>query len=104
MLAALDTDGVVVSVNWRGHGDDPCGGDEAATILLNETHSPPIRSFELSHGFLQDRYADPPADGSCDFKLEMVELPEATLRMLIGGAGLPVMLLDVHPYASRVAP
>ena len=38
VLAALDTDGVVLSVNWRGHGDDPCGGDEAATILLNHTH------------------------------------------------------------------
>jgi hypothetical protein len=37
-LACLDTDGVVLSVNWRGHGDDPCGGDEAATILLNQTH------------------------------------------------------------------
>jgi hypothetical protein len=36
-LAALDTDGVVLSVNWRGHGDDPCGGDEAATIFLNQT-------------------------------------------------------------------
>ncbi len=39
VLNGLDPDGVVVSVNWRGHGDDPCGGDEAATILLNETHS-----------------------------------------------------------------
>ena len=38
VLAALDTDGVVLSVNWRGRGDDPCGGDEAATILLNQTH------------------------------------------------------------------
>ena len=37
VLTALDTDGVVLSVNWRGHGDDPCGGDEAATIFLNQT-------------------------------------------------------------------
>jgi hypothetical protein len=36
-LAALESDGVVLSVNWRGHGDDPCGGDEAATIFLNQT-------------------------------------------------------------------
>jgi hypothetical protein len=36
-LAALDTDGVVLSVNWRGRGNDPCGGDEAATIFLRET-------------------------------------------------------------------
>jgi predicted TPR repeat methyltransferase len=36
--AALDTDGVVLSVNWRGRGDDPCGGDEAAAILLDATH------------------------------------------------------------------
>jgi len=33
---ALDYDGVVLSVNWLGHGDDPCGGDEAAAIFLNE--------------------------------------------------------------------
>ena len=33
VLAALDADGVVLSVNWRGHGNDPCGGDEAATTL-----------------------------------------------------------------------
>jgi hypothetical protein len=37
VLTALDTGGVVLSVNWRGHGDDPCDGDEAATIFLNET-------------------------------------------------------------------
>jgi len=37
VLTALDADGVVLSVNWRGHGDDPCGGDEAATIFLNQT-------------------------------------------------------------------
>jgi hypothetical protein len=39
VLDTLDPDGVVLSVNWRGHGDDPCGGDEAATILLNETQA-----------------------------------------------------------------
>ena len=39
VLTALDPDGVVLSVNWRGCGDDPCGGDEAATIFLAETHS-----------------------------------------------------------------
>ena len=38
VLTTIDTDGVVVSVNWRGHGDDPCGGDEAATVFLNLTH------------------------------------------------------------------
>lgn len=38
VLAAIDTDGVVLSVNWRGHGNDPCGGDEAANIFLSETH------------------------------------------------------------------
>lgn len=38
VLAAVDTDGVVLSVNWRGHGNDPCGGDEAASIFLRETH------------------------------------------------------------------
>jgi hypothetical protein len=37
VLTALDNDGAVLSVNWRGHGDDPCGGDEGAAILLNQT-------------------------------------------------------------------
>jgi hypothetical protein len=37
VLATLETDGVVLSVNWRGRGDDPCGGDEAADIFLNQT-------------------------------------------------------------------
>ena len=37
VLTALETDGVVLAVNWRGHGDDPCGGDEAATIFLDQT-------------------------------------------------------------------
>jgi hypothetical protein len=37
VLTALDPDGVVLSVNWRGRGDDPSGGDEAATIFLAET-------------------------------------------------------------------
>lgn len=39
VLDVLDRDGVVLSVNWRGQGDDPCGGDEAAAKLLNETRS-----------------------------------------------------------------
>lgn len=39
VLDALDPDGVVLSVNWRGKGNDPCGGDEAASVLLNETQS-----------------------------------------------------------------
>lgn len=38
VLAALDADGVVLLANWRGRGNDPCGGDEAANIFLNETH------------------------------------------------------------------
>ena len=42
-LTALDTDGVVLSVYWRGHGEDPCGGDEAATILLNRLSSAACR-------------------------------------------------------------
>ena len=25
VVTALDTDGVVLSANWRGHGNDPCG-------------------------------------------------------------------------------
>ena len=39
VLASLNNDGVVLSVNWRGRGDDPCGGDEAANIFLTKTHS-----------------------------------------------------------------
>ena len=37
-LAAPYTDGVVLLVNWLGPGDDPCGGDVAATMFLNQTH------------------------------------------------------------------
>jgi Nodulation protein S (NodS) len=37
-LATLDAEGVVLLANWRGRGNDPCGGDEAATIFLSETH------------------------------------------------------------------
>jgi SAM-dependent methyltransferase len=37
VLHALDSDGCVLSVNWRGRGNDPCGGDEAANIFLSET-------------------------------------------------------------------
>jgi hypothetical protein len=48
VLAALDTEGAVLSVNWRGRGDDPCGGDEAATIFLNETH-PSLRVASCYH-------------------------------------------------------
>jgi hypothetical protein len=58
VLTTLDTDGVVVSVNWRGHGDDPCGGDEAATVF--EPH--PSRAecrIPLSYRVLPDRPADP---------------------------------------------
>jgi len=43
-----------------------------------------------------------------NFKLEMVELPEATLRVRDGGAGPPVLLLHGHPRTHapwhRVAP
>jgi hypothetical protein len=37
VLAALETDGVLLSVNWRGRGDDPCSGDQAADTLLDHT-------------------------------------------------------------------
>jgi haloacetate dehalogenase len=42
------------------------------------------------------------------FALEMVELPEATLRVRHGGSGSPVLLLHGHPRTHatwhRVAP
>ena len=43
-----------------------------------------------------------------DFKLERIELPEATLRVRIGGRGEPLLLLHGHPRTHatwhRVAP
>jgi hypothetical protein len=35
--ATLESNGVVLLVNWRGHSRDPCTGDEAATIFTNRT-------------------------------------------------------------------
>jgi predicted TPR repeat methyltransferase len=32
-LAALAPDGCVVLVNWTGHSDDPCGGEQAVRIF-----------------------------------------------------------------------
>lgn len=46
--AALETDGVVLSVNWRGRGDDPCGGDEARAIFLREIN-PSLRVVSSYH-------------------------------------------------------
>ena len=59
VLAALDTDGVVLSVNWRGHGDDPCGGDEAAIILLNETYQVLARESRYCTALIPHRVAGP---------------------------------------------
>lgn len=43
-----------------------------------------------------------------NFKLEMIELPEATLRVRYGGSGLPLLLLHGHPRTHttwhKVAP
>jgi haloacetate dehalogenase len=35
------------------------------------------------------------------FQLEMVELPEATLRVRHGGSGPPLLLLHGHPAPTR---
>jgi hypothetical protein len=37
VCTALEPNGTVLSVNWRGRGDDPCGGDEAAATFLGAT-------------------------------------------------------------------
>lgn len=50
--ATLDSAGVVLSVNWRGHGDDPCGGDEAADTLLNATRE----MLRVESSFCTDAY------------------------------------------------
>jgi SAM-dependent methyltransferase len=34
---SLASDGLVLVVNWRGHGDDPCSGDEAAQFFIDAT-------------------------------------------------------------------
>ncbi|HEY2621471.1 MAG TPA: SAM-dependent methyltransferase [Acetobacteraceae bacterium] len=45
--ATLDAAGVVLMVNWRGRSGDPCTGDEAAQILIDETS--PWLSALLQH-------------------------------------------------------
>lgn len=35
--ASLRPGGVVGLVNWTGHSDDPCGGEQAADLFLRET-------------------------------------------------------------------
>jgi len=38
VVGSLDDGGMVVLVNWRGTSDDPCTGDEAATLFISHTH------------------------------------------------------------------